>query len=78
MKILIFSCYDSGYAFSIKSIDTMNNNIKLIADTDNYTKEQNEIIYEDMSYLKKLFPNYDLYICCEDGYTEISMEKARS
>lgn len=72
MKILLFNSYDSSYMFSIKCIDTITNNIKLVADTTNGTYEQREIVFKGMSYLKKLFPNYDLYIWCEDGWTEIS------
>ena len=77
MKILIYSRYDSGYNFSIKSIDTISKKIKLIADRENYTYEQKELIYADINYMKKNFPNYELYIYCEDGDIDISTEKEK-
>ena len=73
MKYLIVSIYDCGCEFSV-----CNNGKEVIDSEEEYNAYIDHIDFDDIDFgewLKNKYKDYDLIVICEDGNTQVIVDK---
>lgn len=78
MKYLIVSIYDSGYEFSVckngRVYQKYSKNGKYVTEAKVYLVGYGEVLRD---YLEKKYKDYDLIVICEDGNTQVVVDKTK-